>query len=71
MTYEFSLMNVSIEDYEHGSVKRLMSRYGKVGLKSIHHYNNNKHYSYVWIVKSECEEMAKDVLELFTTFNIL
>lgn len=71
MTYEFGLDNVRIEEYENGSVKRLMSRYGKVGLKSIHHYNNNKHYRYVWIVKSEYEEMAKDILELFTTFNIL
>lgn len=71
MTYEFGLDNVRIEDYEHGSVKRLMSRYGKVALKEIYYNGIDKYYRYVWIVKSEYEEMAKDVLELFTTFNIL
>ena len=71
MTYEFGLDNIRIEDFEHGAIKRLMSRYGKVGLKSIHHFENNKHYRYCWIVKSEYEEIAQDILEMFTIFGIL
>lgn len=71
MTYEFSLMNVSIEEYEQGSVKRLMNRCGKLGIKEIVYTDTDKHYRYVWIVKDDKIDMAKDILEMFEIFGIL
>ena len=71
MTYEFSLMNVSIEEYEQGSVKRLMNRCGKIGLKEIVYTDTDKYYCYCWLVKDDKTEMAKDILEMFEIFGIL
>lgn len=70
-SYEFGLKNISIEEYEKGSVKRLMNRVGKIGLKEILYTNKDKYYQYIWLVDYGKEEMAKDILEVLIKFDII
>lgn len=71
MKFEFSLMNMSIEEYENGAVKRLMNRCGKIAIKEIVYTDTDKYYRYIWLVKDDKTEMAKEIMELLTTFDIL
>lgn len=78
MRYEFILTDTKIEDYENGTVQRLMSRVGKIGLKEITKSTdyftvkgNHSYYRYVWIIESGKEEMAEEMWELLTSLNII
>lgn len=71
MKYEFGLTNISIEDYEHGTVKRLLNRCGKIGLDEIIYQDNNKYYRYVLLVERGKETLAEDIITVLTNFDII